>query len=504
MQNRCTFHNSSELQAIKYSGSQDEKYQTEKYMKKYSVMDQGDSGVYSSFESNASSYSSFRINVSQSPRHKQHSKEWAHRSFQCPSSFAQSFDVSHASSTSPALSLTSSYISNCSDQALGKSKSPKCKELATNRPFQRPTLVRHPSIPDNEDDVEEVFSEVGDFTYSEVDHCSLVSGFGNLESPNLDSPKFHFNTSDPLEITSNLIDEPLYMEVEPIYIDMQKTNSSSSQYIHKPLPVELSSRATKRYLQIYGHLRLPETRHSQISVDERTPGCCPVMDSKRRDGVIKDQVVSSYVKNFFSWMSSKAGKGTSIIVGALPTRSKEDFHLVMIGLDGAGKTTVLYRMKVDQYLTTVPTIGFNCERVKGTIGRSTGLTFLVWDVGGQEKIRPLWRSYTRSTDGIIFVLDSRDYTTLDEARMELHRTLNYQDNINIPLLILANKQDLPTALREEDVIRALALRKLRTSLWCVELTCGITGEGLETGIEMMHMMIMKRKMRGKRHRNKTT
>ena len=132
-----------------------------------------------------------------------------------------------------------------------------------------------------------------------------------------------------------------------------------------------------------------------------------------------------------------------------------------------------------------------------------GLTFLVWGVGGQEKIRPLWRSYTQATDGIIFVLDSADYNMLDEARMELHRTLKYQDNINIPLLILANKQDLAAALREEDIIEVLELRKLKSSLWCVELTCGITGEGLETGIEMMHMMIMKRKMRGKRNRNKT-
>ena len=67
----------------------------------------------------------------------------------------------------------------------------------------------------------------------------------------------------------------------------------------------------------------------------------------------------------------------------------------LCGPNGAGKTTALYRMKFDQYVNTVPTIGFNCERVKGTMGRSRGLTFLVWDVGGQEKIRPLWRSYTR-------------------------------------------------------------------------------------------------------------
>ena len=209
------------------------------------------------------------------------------------------------------------------------------------------------------------------------------------------------------------------------------------------------------------------------------------------------------MKGFMSWMSSKAEKGTSALMDVLPSFSKEDFHLVMIGLDGAGKTTALYRMKLDQYLNTVPTIGFNCERIAGTIGRSSGLTFLVWDVGGQEKIRPLWRSYTRCTDGIIFVLDSANHHMLEEAKMELHRTVSYQDNKDIPLLILANKQDLPRAISEEEIIEALELRSLQSSLWSVELACSITGEGLDTGVEVMHSMIIKRKMRAKRNRNKT-
>ena len=92
-------------------------------------------------------------------------------------------------------------------------------------------------------------------------------------------------------------------------------------------------------------------------------------------------------------------------------------HVIMIGLDGAGKTTALYMMKLDQFLNTVPTIGFNCERVKGSIGSSAGTTFLVWDVGGQEKTRPLWKTYTRNTDGIIFMLDSADYRSFDQARI---------------------------------------------------------------------------------------
>jgi len=72
-----------------------------------------------------------------------------------------------------------------------------------------------------------------------------------------------------------------------------------------------------------------------------------------------------------------------------------------------------------------------------------GVNFLVWDVGGQEKLRPLWKSYTRCTDGIIFVVDSCDTERLEEAKMELTRTARSPDNVSVPILILANKQDLP-------------------------------------------------------------
>lgn len=103
-------------------------------------------------------------------------------------------------------------------------------------------------------------------------------------------------------------------------------------------------------------------------------------------------------------MGSAVGKSSSIMEH-LPT---SQMHLVMLGLDSAGKTTALYRLKFDQYLNTVPTIGFNCEKVKGQTGKIKGTSFLIWDIGGQDKLRPLWRSYTRCTDGIIFVVDSVD------------------------------------------------------------------------------------------------
>ncbi|KAH8272461.1 hypothetical protein KR044_005139, partial [Drosophila immigrans] len=148
-------------------------------------------------------------------------------------------------------------------------------------------------------------------------------------------------------------------------------------------------------------------------------------------------------------------------------------HVVMLGLDSAGKTTALYRLKFDQYLNTVPTIGFNCEKVQGTLGKAKGVHFLVWDVGGQEKLRPLWRSYTRCTDGILFVVDSVDTERMEEAKMELMRTAKCPDNQGVPVLILANKQDLPNACCPKELEKLLGLHELQNPMGSILSSTGI-------------------------------
>ena len=82
----------------------------------------------------------------------------------------------------------------------------------------------------------------------------------------------------------------------------------------------------------------------------------------------------------------------------------------MLGLDSAGKTTILYKLKLDTLVTTIPTIGFNVENVK-----FKSLNMTVWDVGGQEKIRPLWRHYYQNVDAVIFVIDSNDGGRFEEV-----------------------------------------------------------------------------------------
>lgn len=87
---------------------------------------------------------------------------------------------------------------------------------------------------------------------------------------------------------------------------------------------------------------------------------------------------------------------------------------ILVGLDAAGKTTILYKLKLGEIVTTIPTIGFNVETVE-----YKNICFTVWDVGGQDKIRPLWRHYFQNTQGFIFVVDSNDRERIAEAHKEL-------------------------------------------------------------------------------------
>lgn len=201
-------------------------------------------------------------------------------------------------------------------------------------------------------------------------------------------------------------------------------------------------------------------------------------------------------------MGANVGKGSSLLDGLPSTQGT--LHVVMLGLDSAGKTTALYRLKFDQYLNTVPTIGFNCEKVKGTTGKAKGTSFVIWDVGGQDKLRPLWKSYTRCTDGIVFVIDSVDEERMEEAKMELLKMARSPENAGVPVLVLANKQDLPGAKDPAEIEKLLGLHELAPShLWHVQPACAIIGDGLDEGLEVLYEMILKRRKISKQSKRKT-
>merc|ERR1712086_663178 len=121
------------------------------------------------------------------------------------------------------------------------------------------------------------------------------------------------------------------------------------------------------------------------------------------------------------WCASRKLSAMGLLFSKVWERmlGKKEMRILMVGLDAAGKTTVLYKLKLGEVVTTIPTIGFNVETVE-----YKNISFTVWDVGGQDKIRPLWRHYYQNTQGVIFVVDSNDRDRVGEARDELNRMLN--------------------------------------------------------------------------------
>ena len=161
--------------------------------------------------------------------------------------------------------------------------------------------------------------------------------------------------------------------------------------------------------------------------------------------------------------------------------------MLMVGLDAAGKTTILYKLKLGEVVTTIPTIGFNVETVE-----YKNIKFTVWDVGGQDKIRPLWRHYYENTEGVIFVVDSNDRDRIGAAKAELERMLAEDNLRDACLLVFANKQDLPQAMEVSEMADKLGLSKLRTRKWFINGCCATSGDGLFEGLDWMSKTLDER------------
>jgi len=166
---------------------------------------------------------------------------------------------------------------------------------------------------------------------------------------------------------------------------------------------------------------------------------------------------------------------------------KKQMRILMVGLDAAGKTTILYKFKLGEIVTTIPTIGFNVETVE-----YKNICFTVWDVGGQDKIRPLWRHYFQNTQGLIFVVDSNDRERVGEAREELMRMLAEDELREAVLLIFANKQDLPNAMNAAEITDKLGLHSLRNRNWYIQATCATSGDGLYEGLDWLSNQLASR------------
>ncbi|KAM7346620.1 ADP-ribosylation factor 4-like [Cochliomyia hominivorax] len=165
---------------------------------------------------------------------------------------------------------------------------------------------------------------------------------------------------------------------------------------------------------------------------------------------------------------------------------KENVRIVMLGLDGAGKTTILYKLKLGDVVCTIPTIGFNVETVE-----YKNISFTVWDIGGQKTIRSLWYHYFPNTSAVIFVVDSSDVARIETAKEELHEILQHDDLRNSVLLVLANKQDMPHALSVNELAKQLELSNLKQT-WHIQGTSATKGEGVYEGLDHLRGMLQRK------------
>ncbi|KAL4635262.1 ADP-ribosylation factor-like protein 5B isoform X1 [Arapaima gigas] len=158
----------------------------------------------------------------------------------------------------------------------------------------------------------------------------------------------------------------------------------------------------------------------------------------------------------------------------------QEHKVIIVGLDNAGKTTILYQFLMNEVVHTSPTIGSNVEEI---VVKNTH--FLMWDIGGQESLRSSWNTYYSNTEFVILVVDSTDRERLAISKEELHRMLAHEDLRKAAVLVFANKQDMKDCMSAAEISRSLTLSSIKDHPWHIQSCCALTGEGLCQGLEWM-------------------
>ena len=141
-------------------------------------------------------------------------------------------------------------------------------------------------------------------------------------------------------------------------------------------------------------------------------------------------------------------------------KKDSEARILVLGLDNAGKTTILKALSQESISEIMPTQGFNIKSLQQDKFKLT-----VWDIGGQKAIREYWKNYFQNTDGLIYVVDSSDDIRLEECKEELLKLMSDGDLQNVPMLVFANKQDIQTALTAEEIVETLDLGNINDRTW---------------------------------------
>lgn len=169
--------------------------------------------------------------------------------------------------------------------------------------------------------------------------------------------------------------------------------------------------------------------------------------------------------------------------------SKEESNkkVLFLGLDNAGKSTLLFQLKDKTFRDTVPTVGLNVEQIT-----YRGISMTMWDVSGQAT--RLWKHYFDKINAIIFVVDASDRDRIQRAQEELHRVISDDELAGAPVLVYANKQDVAGAMSEEEMYEQLKLHEVvetRLKDICFQRCSAKNGDGVWEGMGKLGDVIAK-------------
>ncbi|KIV86663.1 hypothetical protein PV11_02260 [Exophiala sideris] len=155
----------------------------------------------------------------------------------------------------------------------------------------------------------------------------------------------------------------------------------------------------------------------------------------------------------------------------------KEMRILMLGLDNAGKTTIVKKVMNEDVNTVSPTLGFIIKTID-----FQGYKLNIWDVGGQKTIRSYWRNYFEKTDALIWVVDATDRLRIDDCKAELKGLLLEERLAGSSLLVFLNKTDVVGGMSVEEVTKALDLENILTHRWVVVPCSAMTGQNLEKGL----------------------
>lgn len=164
-----------------------------------------------------------------------------------------------------------------------------------------------------------------------------------------------------------------------------------------------------------------------------------------------------------------------------------EFHVLILGVHKAGKTSLLEKLKAI-YLNSeglppdriVPTVGLNIGRIEVSNAK-----LVLWDLGGQIGLRTIWEKYYEEAHAIVYMIDASCPSSFEDSKSALEKVLRHDDLRGAPLLILANKQDLPDAVSSEELARYLDLKELGERLYLFEAVSAHDGMGIKYAIEWL-------------------